>query len=386
MKKHLFLVGLAVCAISIISSCNKGGPSKEYASDEQKDKLETTTKTLVSEMDVDKWSGAIEYTKSVTNYVSSLEENYPGSMDAVYDWMDENESDVVALSQMKGGVFEEVNHKLVFTSNGKSQLELIVYPSGKKASIVMSYGPDGPKYQLPEKEVRATSPSSTYVQLPSWIKVEVKEGDKTRLSCNTEISVVDKDKNGILDSEKDEITVSGTFILDDYTLTVSKMNMNASSNASVSFVLNKGSKMLMDISYVAKGGTLGDPTSVTLNADFMGSVQIKGDIDSPNFSAAMEDCEDSETEQELKIAVQRLNKTFNLGLYYDGGNNRQATLSFDVFQETDMTGEWYYSPVFTFGDGSSQTWDEFMDNEQMRSAVNAISNWMDEVLDYFGLD
>ena len=395
--KKIFSLGLALLAVMAVVSCSSGSKkqTKPLTPEEQQDKLETTAKTLVDEIDVDNWKGSFDFSQDFANYFGKMTDKNPKALDAFGDWADEMEDafvverngetrTVVALSALKGGVFEEKDGVFVYTEGKKSELGIIIYPDGVKSEAHFYFGPDSNQEYAVSFGTKASSKNEVYVKVPTWIEQQMIQGGKTRLSYRMNLSVYDKNKDGVLDMEHDQISASGKVTVDDFVLSIDKFYFDNGSAASISFVLTHGSKKIIGFTASASGDgmDMDEVKTLQVDADFLGQVQIRGNMDTEKMEYYADECDANYKDGDaFKASLAKLNSTFSLAVYYDGGSNRQAWLAFEAFVDDD--GEWYADPVFQFQDGTTQAIEEFMDNEHISQLFKDLSDWFKRVEKYF---
>ena len=388
--KRILPLGVALLTLMAVS-CNSGGGgkiTKNYTPEEQQDKLETTTKALTEELDVDKWKSAFEFVRSISEHMEQMADKNAHAFDDIDDWADEVDEAmsnggttdaIVSLSALKGGVFEEKDGKLVRSESNKDEVKIVLYPDGKKATVHLTFGAESGPYTaiVDEDEIS--------VKIPSWVNIDFIDGQTTRLSWREDITVVDKNKDKVLDLTEDSVSSSTKITVDDYVLNASKADFDINSSAAITYTLYHGSKMLMSVTASAKikndDGEV-DVKDTQISLDLMGEVQIKGNADWDKFQTYYDICDNNQDDENtFKTNLEKLNSTFSFALYYDGGSNQQATLSIDPFfvEEDD---EWNALAVFTFPDGTSEALAEFLD-DLLDSIEDAITKWMEKVQNYF---
>ena len=400
--KKLRYFGMILCSLAAVYSCgllddpennNNQDPDENDPSEAEvlQGKVDETAKELMDELDLSNWNNAMDFADRFGNYLGDMTEREDDSLDAFSDWLDDmgdamtqtsgsTTKTVIALSALKGGTFEEVKGKLTYKSNNQNELRIIVYPSGKASSAVVTYGPDGNEYEIKDEDAtRDKDDDPVFVKIPQWIQIQMLDGNTTRISIRLDPTVTDTNKDKVLDIDVDRIGAKATITVEDYSLEIDEIGLDGTSKATVSYVLKRGQKTLIDFSLSGKRDSQGDLRNSDINADFLGKIQIKGTMDVAKFEEYSDACDDNATNESVfKSNLSKLNGTIDLTMYCTGLKKGQAKVKFEAFKE-DGGMEWYALPVFNYSDGTSQSWAEFSDNEQIRSLSDKFTKWLDKI-------
>lgn len=369
MKIHYYIAILGLLAISC-----KQGEQPVIPPEEQEDILEKTAKTLVDELDVDKWGGEVDFVLDFTDHIDWLSRTYPGSTDVFDSWYKEGEDAVYALPDMGGGDFEEIDHKFEFTSTASNEVSIIAYPEGKRAAFKMIYGSNSDVYKV------NVDGDEVKVRVPGRLAMFLNDETSARVMSTLNISVKDSDRDGILDENKDLISLNGNLKMAGYILTINDFVIDRPNLSSSSFVISHNDKMVISFNGEFQGDNQAQPGWAKVDADFLGQVQIRGRLDADLVKRSREEYPSIRADlPKLQAMADNLNENMALNVFYEGGNTLQARLGVDVFRDMDGSGNWHISPVFLFEDGSSRTWDEFSDSALSES----LKDWAERINKYF---
>lgn len=221
------------------------------------------------------------------------------------------------------------------------------------------------------------------------------------------------------DLSKNSLTMSAEMVLNNgYRFDISKVAYTANTSASVAFAMSKNGKALITMG--ASSEVSGLP-SVNINAfssvgsdaldnwgdyddangknayvkfDILGKVQMQGKLtDGRKFADYMEEAEDNNTnEANYKSWVNQANELFDVNLYYDNTNTKQASVKLEPFVEEYWDGEkyWDVEPVMTFHDGTSySTFEAFFNDTDFKKTIdtfkklaNKFADLVDERIDW----
>lgn len=196
------------------------------------------------------------------------------------------------------------------------------------------------------------------VRVPSNIIATLKQGSsvKSHLEVNIDISGM---KSVDYDLANDSYSANSELSIGNYTIKNAKVAYNGNSNASISYSLSKGSKVLLAMSATADGNYSQESVKgIKIGIDVMGEIQIKGIISNgKDFIDYIDKAESyNNDEKKYNSNISLANDLLNLGVYYDGRNERQAAVKLECFHEYDRWSDyWYCEPVFYFGEESSYT-------------------------------
>lgn len=369
MKIHYYIAILGLLAISC-----KQGEQPVIPPEEQEDILEKTAKTLVDELDVDKWGGKVDFVLDFTDHIDWLSRTYPGSTDVFDSWYKEGEDAVYALPDMGGGDFEEIDHKFEFTSTASNEVSIIAYPEGKRAAFKMIYGSNSDVYKV------NVDGDEVKVRVPGRLVMFLNDETSARVMSTLNISVRDSDRDGILDENKDRLYLSGNLQMAGYSLTINQFLIDRPGLSTSSYLLRHDGKMIISFDGELQGDNEKQPGWAKITADFLGQVQIHGTLDADLVKRSREEYPSIRADlTKLQEMADNLNENLFLEVFYEGGITRQARLGVDVFRDMDGSGNWHISPVFLFEDGSSRAWDEFSDSALSES----LKGWAERINKYF---
>lgn len=131
--------------------------------------------------------------------------------------------------------------------------------------------------------------------------------------------------------------------------------------------------------------------SVNFAMDIMQKIQIAGKCsDYDEFAKAVENFYNAENDTDRQRYLANINAKVNLGVYYDLGSNKQASL---VFKQTYNPVEWgedyeHYglTMMIEFNDGSIYTFDEFFSDNIFEALMESVSGFSDSWEKVFGFE
>ena len=89
----------------------------------------------------------------------------------------------------------------------------------------------------------------------------------------------------------------------------------------------------------------------------------------------------SQDYEAFKTALDKFEKSFGIGLYYDGTSNLQATLGFEPMNEAGFNA----IPVIRFLDGTTVGVEEYFSEQNFGSVMQRIAEWGNGIAGYLGL-
>lgn len=196
------------------------------------------------------------------------------------------------------------------------------------------------------------------VRVPSKIEATLKQGGtvKSELVLNIDLSDM---KSADYNLATDAYSANAMLTIGDYKLNNTKTAYNGKTNAEIKASFAKGGKSLIAFSISAEGNYQQETVKkVNVGIDIMEAIQIKGAVENGrDFVEYVSKAEENdENESKFKSNISLANDLLNLGVYYDGRSERQASIKLECFHERDRWNDyWYSEPVFYFGDESSYT-------------------------------
>ena len=151
-----------------------------------------------------------------------------------------------------------------------------------------------------------------------------------------------------------------------------------------------------------------DLTNVVVNMDILGQIQVKGtckdvnllnyEIEEVNKALDFYDWETGESknvdETEAARHLEEVNKLIDFCVYYDNGNNQQASIKFEYYYEKEhgydeWGNEWTsYSrglyPIIVFNDGSQNKIEDFFTENAFGGLIESVEALAESYADVFG--
>lgn len=253
--------------------------------------------------------------------------------------------------------------------------------------------------------------TSYTIGLPETITVSLTQGNSEIIKNTIHFDLSDITSEEF-DISKNSLSLSTTFEMDNgYKVEVSKAAYSANKNASVSFVISKGKKMLVTMGV---SSDVNDLPSVNLGAfndfdiddyetdktnaknafvklDIIGKVQLQGTLSNVRkFADYLEEAEENdENESMFKSYINQANSLADINLFYDGKSVKQADVKFETFAEEDWYGDeyWTVEPVLYFFDGSSySSFEAFFYEKDFKETVDTFEKLIDDFAELFDED
>lgn len=140
--------------------------------------------------------------------------------------------------------------------------------------------------------------------------------------------------------------------------------------------------------------TVNKAQNITASIDILGQIQVYG-----TCSNAIEASEELEAmwnalygytvnESDAQRHLNNFNAKLDLGVYYDGGNNRQATVEFELAHYVDDCGWEDYDliPVIVFNDGSRYKLEEYFTESSFGSFIESFEAFCDSFAEVIGYE
>lgn len=134
--------------------------------------------------------------------------------------------------------------------------------------------------------------------------------------------------------------------------------------------------------------------NISATMDILGQIQVKG-----NCSNAMEladiidsfyEAADVEDKTKMDRAMNNINSKLDIGVYYDGGSNRQASVEFEYEKDVyywDGQNEYYdydIIPIIVFEDNSRYTIDDYFTEKAFSSLIDKFEAFGEKYSELFG--
>ena len=404
--------------------------------DAQKSKIEETADALMSDLDLKVWQSEYDLVMNTVEEMqekdvdaSAIEERFKAIVDA---W-------TTATGEEPGVVYTHVAHLSELTghftenANGAFDYEaandlVITFFSGNKtisatasvtdrdekillnASFSSSYSEDGKMYE---------SGDYTYAYIPEKANLGITVDGKSIASLEINLNYTDVNKDGEAD-QNDKLDLGYTMTVGAYTFAIDQADY-ATDAASVKLRFLRDNKLVLgaDAKAAAKFVEYAEtyengsythtelvPVSAEVNVDIEGKIQLAGNLPSGEaLQAAVEDMNAAMQKYDYeayKKALDKFEKSFGIGVYYDGNNTLQATLGFEaisaqqgiadyngdgVINEQDFIGGGFYvNPVIRFLDGTTVGVEEYFSEDNFSGLMEKVLSWAYGIMDYLGVN
>ena len=432
MKKKNWLImlcmAMALALPAVLTSCGddedgstngggnnggNGGNTSELTVSQQKERLESTALELMGKVNTNDFQSIADLFEQVTD------NGDPG--DVLSDWF-ETCADACKLTVLGNGteryLYTASNFYGQFTySNGRWK------QTGKESgNLTFNFNnQNGTPCQL---KVTATAKGATlhHNSFDSWesdyngqwyndehfkensfvvpdkVTVTLSQGG-TKLATATVNTKLTLSNGPEVDLGKDKAYVTAELMVNDYKIVVEKAqyNMAGGSNntATASAKLYKGSELLVTASASAAGTVReeDDPIvkSVSVSCDVLGKVQVRGTVNNVNqISDYLDDISEKyyNNEEATKNAIRKINELTDLGLYFDGRQDKSAEVKYQArYDDYGYNGYWSEEQVVVFPDGSAyQSFEEYFDEYTYDSVIRKFEDICEQFAKMFGCD
>ena len=398
--------------------------------DQQKSKIEETADALMSDLDLKVWQSEYDLVNNTIQEMqdkdvdaSSIEEHLTAIVNT-WTTMTGEEPGVVYthvahLSQLTGHFTE--NAEGGFDYEAANDLAITIFSGGKTITATASVKDRDEKVLLHASFINGTDASGnqyhsgdyTYAYVPEKANLAIAVDGSSLASLEIRLNYTDVDKNGEAD-QNDKLDLGYTMTVGAYTFSIDQADY-ATDSANVKLSFSKDSKLVLGVEAQAALGTReiqydnGSqteliPVSANAKIDLEGKIQLVGSLPSYNYlENAQKELSNSYSDfEKFKVALDKFEKSFGIGLYYDGTNNLQATLGFEPVNKPaeqagwDINGDgvmdsndvypasFTFEPVIRFADGTSYAAEAFAQQYGQNLAAK-IKEWAGGILDYLGL-
>lgn len=386
------------------------GDKTPLAPEKQKENLIATAEALLDALDLDHWKADADWAIQAIQDISDINGKADDELDKWADAMEEamykyEKGDnweltkvTVDLAKITGhftennGVFhrEDANNLSIdinlagepvhaeFNANGYYD-PMLFYVSERVYESYDYYGnEDG--YQTYSNEL--------WVAVPKVAELKITRSGKEFAVLKAEFSVKDVDGDKTMNPGKDEIGVKVSLAAAGYELAVNKLDYTPS-NGAVEISFKKGNQRLLALSATAAYQFNEDldfqPKSADVAIDLMGMTQVKGSMASYDKLMEAYDAVNkalkSGDEAAIDAAFANFEKCYDLGVYYDGGSLKQATVGFDYVVSED--GHNHVAVLIRFADGSTMAAEEFFSEENFSGLMNKAKAWLNKISEHF---
>lgn len=129
---------------------------------------------------------------------------------------------------------------------------------------------------------------------------------------------------------------------------------------------------------------------ITVGLDIMGQIQVVGTFsdvfEAERVSENLWEALDEDNTSSVENYLEDLNEMLDLGVYYDNGSNRQASVELEIESHDDGWEE-YYSivPVLVFTDDSRHSIEDFFTQQAFGSVVDSFYALVESYSEVFGI-
>lgn len=250
------------------------------------------------------------------------------------------------------------------------------------------------------------SRSESYIYMPRKVSATFSDGSSKVADMNIDIKY-NGTAAGTLDISADKIGIDFGLSASGYTLKSEKVDYLAES-AEVAYVFSYGDKDIIKMNVSEKGASIEKseiddkyennydgfasyqisrgteynvknmPSSVTVEADILGELQISGEADIAKLveiSGKLD--ENRESEATFKSWVGQAEQCLKIDVFYDNSTERSAYLGLEPVKNDN---EWDVVPVIRFADGTSYAvFEVFFNENDFADLILAIQAWEEKV-------
>ena len=441
MKKLLYFAAAAALVFGAVAcNGNKEKVNEQGLVDEggvkltpnaQKSKIEDTANALMSDLDITVWEQEYDLVMNTVKEMqekdvdaSAIEEYLKGIVNA---WTIQTGEDphvvfetVIKLSQLKGHFTENANGS--FDKEDADDLQVTIFSGNKTITATASVKDRDEKILLTSNAYETTDGYSEqnfeYINVPEKAALGITVDGKSLASLEIRLNFTDSNKNGKAD-ESDKLDLGYAMTVGAYSLIIDQAEY-ATDAANVKMSFKRDNRLVLGVDAKAaakvvtydpeKDGRSGAeviPVSATVKVDLEGKIQVTGNLPSGEaLQAAQEEMNKAYAAMDyeaFKKAVDKFEKSFGVGVYYDGSNALQATLGFEpvfyqggqadsdlngdgLINEQDSYGQSFTaSPVIRFLDGTTYSVEEYFSQDNFSTLMQKIASWAGGIEEYLGI-
>lgn len=314
------------------------------------------------------------------------------------------------------------NLQFIFTDKAGKQCILKLETSGTVKNVHITDVKDWTGSYVPtEAENNDYIATGTYIYtdyydytkqiigVPEKIVVTLTQGDtqviKTIVNFN-----LDEITNEEFDISKNNLSATMTTELSNgYKFVLSEAKYNANKNASASFSMSKNGISLISASVATDVNGLPSMNASALavedleaddfanttvkngyvKLDILGKVQLFGQLsDVRKCSDYIHDANDNDENEALfKSYINQANTLTDIGLYYNGNNEKQADVKLEPFTKEKWDGRlyWYAEPVIIFSDDTSySTFTSYFNEVDFKKVIDTFKALVNKYADLIG--
>lgn len=375
MKKLLYA---ALCCAIVLCSCEPTNEGKKLTPEESKDKFEKTAKAFMDACPASDFNDLADFATFLNKNYFSSDINYDFS--ALSEKFDEYyESSCKENGSIFGIAFVLSNYtgEFTFASNGltykKSKGLSFNVTDNKNNKWVLALETSGEVREFINKDIDGTELT---VKIPENIIVILTRNGEQMLKETVTYNI---NLSANIDVAKDKVSVSQEFAIKDYVINLTTEVNGKSGELQARASLTKNGKLLAQGS--VKGSidmdgdnissiTFNNATNVTIDADIMEGVQIKGSVkDAMDISNA---CDYSPRDKKAVIAARNtINSLIDLKFYYDNTSTEQGYFELEEQEYKDYEGTscWELYPVIVFNDDSRYFVEDYFNEDDFKDLV-----------------
>lgn len=262
------------------------------------------------------------------------------------------------------------------------------------------------KVSVPAGKQVIINRNNAYAYIPKKVAASLSEGSGKVADASINISYKGAEA-GVLDISSDQLGLDFNFTASGYTLKSEKVNY-LSESADVAYVFSYGDKKIITMSVTEKGASIvksdkdrryegssdpisyyeivkgtnyevsNMPSSITVEADVLGELQISGDADVEKLMEISQKLSESrESEATFKSWVGQAEQCLKINVFYDNSTERSAYLGLEPVKEDNT---WKVVPVIRFADGTSYAvFEVFFNENDFADLILAIQAWEKKV-------
>lgn len=411
MKKFVWASCIAMMSFIACDEVKNG--NEPITPDDQKGKLENVAEQLMAEFPANEYEELISTMADLFEYcdgldradydISAIEEVFEERHDRMFseEFISETVTSytfLLLLSECTGHVtfgpdaatYKDSENTVIEVTDDKGVVwTLSILPSGKITEVYLgeltdewwdySYDPSTGDY----KETLYKDYYDVTVEIPETLTVAFKKNGKDYASVVLDFNV-NISEDGV-DIENDRVAVSAKVVFEGFELTVSNAAYNASTGVlESSSVLKKDGKLIISEKVSAIGKVYIDSErwtakKIDVEVDIMGLMQIKGTCPDANSIYNIIENSDPETAEEWDEVVEKINKLFDLGIYFDGGSVMQAKLVLEPRFEEDEWGVWYdVEFAIEFNEGSRYLIEAYFNEDNFSGTVGEAESFVEK--------
>lgn len=411
--KRILWTSLLMMSLVACEGLSSNDGNKELNPDDQKAKLENVADQLMAEFPASEYEELMSTMADLFGYcdsfdradydLSDIEEVFEERYDRMFseEFVSETVTSytfLLLLSECRGHItfgpdgatYKDSKNTVVEVTDDKGVLwTATIEPSGTIREVYLGEFTDywyDYHYDYETGDYVETEYTEYYdvtVEVPEKLTAKIQKNKKDFASVVLNFDF--KVSEGGVDIENDRVSVSSTIYFEGMEIKVNKAAYNAATgDVEGSFVFKNDGKLILSEKISGNGKVYIESErwtakKINVELDIMGLMQIKGSCPDANSIYNITENSDPDSMEEWDATVEKINKLFDLSVYFDGGDVKQAQLILEPRVYSDDWDTWYDVEVaIEFNDGSRYLLEEYFNEDNFSGTVGEAESFAEK--------